>query len=243
MKSLAIIKINPKNINEKQWEEIYQLHQDFFNLDKKCIKENLLKRDLVILYYESTTNHLIATGGLQWIESEKFALLYLGNIVVACDKRHAAIFSHLMMHGMKQTVKKYKNKPKYISGFTTTPQVYSFCCKFLKNGWPQFGKKIPDDLRRVVMVLLHGIQCNIHEMNDFKIITKISQKNDNKSVYITDKKEHPPKFKKNIENFHALNPSSQEGYQLLYICKINLKCLLSLHTHILLKRFKNYLKC
>lgn len=136
-------------LDSKYHAEIVNLHQQYFSLDAEVIIELLKQRDEIHLYYDTKTNQLIATIGIQWIDCDDFVIMYLGNAVVEKDYQKYGVLTMTIYMSVLKTLRNYRHQEKYCASFATTPEAYKYFKKF-KNFWPKPEEKLPEQVTRVM---------------------------------------------------------------------------------------------
>lgn len=216
---LCCIESHPKDINSQTWKQIFTLHQKSFNLEKNFIQQNMLSRDLVLLYYESDTNSLIGTACLQWIEQNNNVVLYLGGIVVEKKHRKATgILLRVISKAMQETFKKYPGMKKYVTGSVTTPQVYTLWRKYC-NMWPKENQEFPAEIKQLIPLIKTLFTAENFNSDNYKITVSLPF---DKKQGLSNKKDlmSYQKYQSYYDEFYRLNPAAENGQQLFCVSQL-----------------------
>ena len=159
MRHISYEIIKSKKILHKELQEIVELHQSVFNLNRSFILKNLLMNHKVLLYRDSDTKQLIGTIGVCWLRFRFDLVCHLSSIVIRKDHQNHGLLTHGMSVLLRYTLLRYPLFNKYATGLVTTKMAMQWLSKF--NGfWPNRIKHTPRELINIQQQLINNLFPN-----------------------------------------------------------------------------------
>ena len=159
MRHISYEIVKSRKLSHTELQEVVELHQSVFNLNRSFIIKNLLMNQKILLYRDSKTKQLIGTIGVCWVRFQWNLVCHLSSIVISRDHQNHGLLLHGMSILLRYTVLRYPFLNKYATGLVTTKMAMQWISKF--NGlWPNRMKRTPKEFINIQQQLINNLFSN-----------------------------------------------------------------------------------